>query len=271
MAIVDFESKPLFTVYIWDLGSNLFAKVNSFTDLCLWHVDADESILVAFEIDWDACPPEVRQTKWTLTGGLLEEKHFRLLLSDRRADRRVLMPSKSCVELQYQGNRTYGHKTVRSLPYGEPRDAFCIIRLVYDHSISNLSAEWLDYATPVHDFPSTPVTAVLTPQSLYAWENGPRIFEIYNADSRIMYRRRYQLDAREVGVRKKLIPRPSSQSEETSDDEFDDDDPLLLAVFGDRELFGVASEDGIQFWIFNPNFTPNLPDAVPFLPMQESG
>ena len=29
--------------------------------------------------------------------------------------------------------------------------------------------------------------------------------------------------------------------------------------FGDREVFGVATKDGIQFWFFNPNFTPDLP------------
>lgn len=46
---------------------------------------------------------------------------------------------------------------------------------------------------------------------------------------------------------------------------------FFSVIFGDREVFGVANEDGIQFWIFNPNFTPNLPGALPFLPMEESG
>ena len=75
---------------------------------------------------------------------------------------------------------------------------------------------------------------------------------------------RYRLDAREAGLREKLVPRPGHKWS------IFDREPILR-MFGDREIIGMASEDGIQFWVFNPNFTPNLPDAMPFLAMEESG
>ena len=43
-----------------------------------------------------------------------------------------------------------------------------------------------------------------------------------------------------------------------------------LHFFGDREVFGMASEDGIQLWFFNPNFIPDIPDLELYLPMEES-
>lgn len=47
--------------------------------------------------------------------------------------------------------------------------------------------------------------------------------------------------------------------------------PAWSLFFGDHEVFGVSSEEGVQLWFFNPNFVPGLPDARPFLPMEESG
>lgn len=40
------------------------------------HMDPDENILVAFEIDWDPDPPNVQQTKWALTGRLLDTQQM---------------------------------------------------------------------------------------------------------------------------------------------------------------------------------------------------
>ena len=50
----------------------------------------------------------------------------------------------------------------------------------------------------------------------------------------------------------------------------DHEKPRLLP-FGDREVIGFANEDGMQFWFFNPDFSTSLPDAEPFLAMEESG
>lgn len=35
--------------------------------------------------------------------------------------------------------------------------------------------------------------------------------------------------------------------------------------------FRMASEDGFQLWILNPNFFPDIPGAEPFQAMGESG
>lgn len=42
--------------------------------------------------------------------------------------------------------------------------------------------------------------------------------------------------------------------------------PMLL--IGDREVICVANYDGIQLWLFNPNFVPDFPDAMPFCAME---
>lgn len=39
-------------------------ETGPFLNLWLWHADAEDNVLVTFEIDWDAHPPEVQQTKW---------------------------------------------------------------------------------------------------------------------------------------------------------------------------------------------------------------
>lgn len=44
-----------------------------------------------------------------------------------------------------------------------------------------------------------------------------------------------------------------------------------MQSFGNREVFGLASADGVQFWFFNPNFVPDIPGVEPLLAMEESG
>lgn len=44
-----------------------------------------------------------------------------------------------------------------------------------------------------------------------------------------------------------------------------------LHFFGDSEVFGMASEDGIQLWFLNRNFCSDLPGAEPILLLEESG
>ena len=69
----------------------------------------DENILVVFEINWDARPPEVQQTKWTLDGQLLCKKHFDLPLGGDRFDKaRLWFPAVGSY-------RASGHKRVSFL------------------------------------------------------------------------------------------------------------------------------------------------------------
>lgn len=275
VVIVDYGSKPLFPVYIWDLSSDRFQKINTFSDLFLWHLDADDGILVAFEIDWDKRPPAVRETKWTMTGRVVERKHFPLSLSDYRVNREILEPSKDFIQLTVDTNTdsAFGHhKTVTQLRYSDPRCGNCWISLTYDHTVDKLSARWDDDFPPVYDMTNTPVIATLSPKIMYRWDRFLKVLQLFYRELGMMDMKPYQLDAREVLTRKRLRTRLPAQLPATLDyDAINKDDELVLPIFGDREIFGVASEDGIQFWIFHPNFTPNLPNALPFLPMEESG
>lgn len=263
LIMVDTEFEPPYTIHIWDLSSGCFRKINTFSDLCLWHVDADENILVAFEIDWDKHPPEVRQTKWNFTGQLLDKRQFNLSLSDRDVDGKILELSKSVIDLPRYSCRTYGHKRVRNLSHcGTQRRE---IHLMYDYAIDKLSAQWFDKAPPAFDYFNLPPVAVLTSKILYYWCRDRRWLMLFNADNISVLTRPYQFDAREIRVRKLLWPSASSQDGATADER-----ERALLIFGDREVFGAATEDGIQLWFFNPNFTPDLPGAEPFLPVQES-
>lgn len=78
VVLIDLESKPPYPIYIWDLSSDHIRTIGNFSNLWLWHVDPDENILVAFEIDWYTDQLKVQQTKWTLTGRLLDKKNFHL-------------------------------------------------------------------------------------------------------------------------------------------------------------------------------------------------
>lgn len=49
-------------------------------------------------------------------------------------------------------------------------------------------------------------------------------------------------------------------------DEVEESDEIDKA-FGDREVFGLATDIGIQLWFFNPNFAPDLPGTGPFIEM----
>lgn len=67
------QSRPLF---VWNLRSNQDHKIGYFSP-DLFHADADESVLITFEIYWCSDLPEVWQIKWSLTDGKqLHRKYF---------------------------------------------------------------------------------------------------------------------------------------------------------------------------------------------------
>lgn len=69
------------------LGHGSSSTIEPFSKLELWHVDADEDVLVTFEIDWKEHPPTVQQTKWSLARGeQLDRKTFRLSVEARHVD-----------------------------------------------------------------------------------------------------------------------------------------------------------------------------------------
>ncbi|KAL1992107.1 hypothetical protein VTN49DRAFT_4139 [Thermomyces lanuginosus] len=262
LVIVDIESG--LSLYIWDLGSDHFREFGSFPDLWLWHVAADDDVLVTFEIDWDADPPKVQQTNWALSGRLLNRKHFHLPLLSGRINRNILLNHHaSKVTRSRWINRTYGHKTVRSLSYNDRYLRFIGLDLLYDYSSDKFNVRFNSSAPRISDRSNRVLYTFLTPHIVYNWENIPWPSEIFNAQTDTTIKLQlYLIHAGEIGVCDWLPP-------ETWPRILPSD---VLRLFGDREVFGVVtSMDGTQLWFFNPNFIPDIPDLKPFPPMEEIG
>lgn len=228
------------SIYIWDLSSDHFQKIAMSPDLWLWHLNADENILVAFEIDWDADPPKVQQTKWELTGRLLEKRHFHLPLLSGRVSREILFENGSLLQFGWD-ILPFGHKTLRYLSYSDPYRGPTQLGLLYDFSIDKFSVRLNSRIPMIYNF-------FLTPDIVYSWSNYPVKLEIVNAKKDIRERRWNQ-----EGINSRLC---SLRAEAR--------DPPARLFFGDSEVFGMASKDGIRLWFFNPSFIPDIPDAEPF-------
>lgn len=243
--IVPWANERAHPIFVWDLGSNHVHEFGSFTDLWLWHVNAEQNVLVTFEINWDAHPPEVQQTDWTLLSGeLIHQKHFHLSLGDRRIEEPLVVKQ---FQKQFHGrNHTYGFNAA-----GNP-----LIHLTYDRAVDQLSVRLINCIESRVGF-HTFLASFLT----YYWAKEPREVLVYNALSGTMNVRPYQLDIREVHLRSYFCT--SSPYARSRRNDFN--------CCGDREVYCMAGADGMQLWFFNPDFLPDIPNAEPFLAMEESG
>lgn len=90
-------------------------------------------------------------------------------------------------------------------------------------------------------------------------------FEIFNANNLATTIRSYQLHSHEMTVRQGLdiwfSTKPGSLYRTLPH----------LRRFGDREVLCMESDDGIQFWIFNLKFTPDIPGAEPSYRWKRAG
>ena len=249
-------------IYVWDLRSDRFQKIGPFSVQDLWHAEQDENILVTFEFDWDAHPPEVQQTKWRLdTGKQLDRKKFTLSPGARRVNKKKLARSIS------DWFRTYDHKTMTELRFTE--DPYATMHLMYDYKVDRLSVHWIECKEPINKLSwYMGKCGSLTPYITYRWAHQLRGIGIYSALTGTATVQPYQLDQREVSVRSLLGPSLPPPSHPMSPEDLR---ISSLKVFGDREVVCVASSEGIQLWFFNPDFLPNIPGAQPFSPMEESG
>lgn len=124
------------SIYIWDLRSNQVYNFGSFSDLWLLHANADQNVLVTFEINWDVNPPETQQTKWTLTGEeLLQRKNFNISLGGRVVEKNNFLPTHHQFDLS---DKTV---TLKFLV----RETQITMFLTYDHSEDRLSLRWIDW------------------------------------------------------------------------------------------------------------------------------
>lgn len=74
----------------------------------------------------------------------------------------------------------------------------------------------------------------------------------------------YQPDNREVKIREWLDKCAQGLGSRAEASRLE----IQLYLLGDRETLCFVSGDGIQFWFFNPDFVPDLPDITPFVAAQ---
>lgn len=252
------EMERFWFLHVWDLSSNRIEKYGRFTDLCLWHLDWAENLLITFEINWNTPQPEVQQTKWTLMNGQpCDRRRFHLPISRETVDQ--LRPTlESC---GFGTICTHGRKTVRRVESPSPmKDS---IDFIYDPAVGKLSVRWNWFRPeiPSHD---SHHSAFLNHNIVYHWNRKDNCLEIYNDDNQTTTRLPHYLDIREIKT-SMGFKRPLGRVRSV----LHDDEPRLLA-FGDREVFGLASDDGVQIWFFNPRFVPDVPGAKRFIPMGNS-
>lgn len=257
MVIVDTTSIPACDIYIWDLSSDTIRRVAICTSLWLWRIDADKNSLVMSQIDSKTDPPEVEQTKWNiLTRVRVDTNHFHLPSGHRLRE---------YFEEQYPDLPdecelyTFRHRTIRRLCWddGQADGAMSTMDLIYDHSIDKLSIRWNDFITLTEEDTYTIHSVDPTPDIIYCWNPDSDRFEILNVYDYTMTIRPYQLHAEE-SILRDCFERHSFPGWIAFGME------PRFRLIGDHEVCGMESYDGIQFWFFNPGFTPDIPDAVPF-------
>lgn len=93
--------------------------------------------------------------------------------------------------------------------------------------------------------------AALTPHIIYRPILQHGRLAVYNTANETVTLHWYQHHAREMDL---LISLASARA----------DKQFRYGFFSDREVFVLASKDGLQLWFFNPDFVPDLPGAEPF-------
>lgn len=249
---------------IWDLQSNESIVFDSFLNLHLCHVDAGKDILITFEISWQTGSAIVTQTTWTLTDAKkVHQKQFNLPLGDRPLDEENTTGRHPV----YGWCCEYGQKTITLVHFQTNPDV--MLHLTYDYAIDRLSARWIDYSGPIPLDSTYDLSTSLTPDINYRWFTPAMFVEVGDASTETSELYSYQFDYREATARDVLCVQP------TRPRPLEDPDSLCEYPFnffsGDREVVAVPSVDGVQLWFFNPDFVPDLPDAGPFVPMEESG
>lgn len=259
------EGEPC-SFWVWDLHTDRVREFGSLNpmDANFWHMEADENIMVAFAINWDEYPPLVQQTKWALTSGeSLDRKTFPLSLgtSSRRVSRGEILRVR---------NHTFGRKTEVELHL---KDGCTTMLMTYDYAVDRLSLRWINSAKPILDTINVPCESIpLTPHIYYRWTNAQKGVAVCNAaaftggTTATTIVHPYLLDEREFSL-------CDAWSDASADRPpyFAQYITIGVKSFGDREVYGVASDDGMQLWFFNPAFVPELPGlAESFCAVEET-
>lgn len=238
-------------VFVWDLSLNHIQEIGAFSDLRLCHMSVEENILVAFEVNWGKQPPEIQQTKWkTTTGQLLERKIFHLP-----------MPF-DCPKYWSLSNRgtwsTYGRKSVAQLFLGYEK--YAAVHLEYDHAVDRLSTRWIRSAFSFSENARKKYSTYMTPYLVYRWAKATGQPATYDAMTGMA-----SLPSKEVLETRESFPRyqMSRMLHRWRQEKIGVDHGIFcLRSFGNREVFGLAGQFGIQLWFFNPSFVSPFPEGT---------
>ncbi|KAL1997088.1 hypothetical protein VTN49DRAFT_7953 [Thermomyces lanuginosus] len=228
----DSKGKPC-SFYVWDLSSNHVQQIGSFSKPVLYHVEAADNVLVAFEVNWKKLPPNVQQTKWRMeTGQLLAKKTFHLPLPPD------LPVNGQFDTMAFYRCHAFGHKSVNQLFL--VTDTCSTIHLEYDYAADRLNVRWIRTADLLNlaDF-----KIYLTPYLIYFCTSETSQVAVYNATTSTV-------TLHQIQIRRRSSNWILQKFRKTGDQRF-------VKVFGDREVFGLANEAGVELWFFNPNFVPN--------------
>lgn len=236
-------------VHVWDLSSNHIQEIGNFSYLVMCHMNSADNVLVAFEIDKWKQPPQLRQSKWTTAGQLLEERTLHVpMLADYRLNLTFPLSRNSC--------RTYGRKTVAQLFFDGHLHSvsgtkYVAMHLEYDHIVDQLRVRWVHRTSNSNAAKTPPIN--LTPYLFYrrTMKDGQTV--IYNAATGTEANLSTQsLDIQ--GASGGSLGSLHCGKLEVGIGQYHAN---LLVHFGDREVFGLGTDDGVHLWLFNPSFPPS--------------
>ena len=153
-------------------------------------------------------------------------------------------------QLSETWRRNFGHKTVMGLRIHRG----FVMLVTYDHAVDQLSLRLVDFTKPVPY--SSLLAAPLARDIVYCWEHEPGEIAVHDVAAGTTTMHPYRLDAREI-INRSIFTLSARQPPSLGRDGsvWKKVAPVMMP-FGDSELLGLPSQDGLQLWFFNPDFAP---------------
>ena len=249
--VVSYSTREgLWAVHVWDLRLDSVREVGEFSNLNLLHVNTDTNVLVTFEINWKANPPEIQQSKWKLMAvELLERRQTLLSLPDhtiRAVNNGKILPRPGFCR------HILSDKTIAEL-FVEIDNRTMHLHLMYDQAVYELSARWAEYPRSDFSRPDVMFGRIILPNPnlVYYWDEGFKMPAVYDVTrGRADWSEEYSLDNRlttdKSAKRIWFAASPVEQRHGTG-----------IRLFGDKEVIGLAGPGGVEVWFFNPDFAPD--------------
>lgn len=140
------------------------------------------------------------------------------------------------------------------------------MHLTYDYAIDRLSLRWIDFIEPISVNEYSKRFGSVAPDIIYRWAKQYKGIMVHNVSTGTAITQPYELCSWEVNAGILL----GTNSQRPKDFTRGPDCIFPSKCCRDNEVYCVAGNDGVQLWFFNPNFVPDLPDAVPLFGTEES-